>query len=390
MKSLKKDKMGKAPIVPILAVALIVLALIVAVSMFGGEPAPATVTPGVAVESGDVTLSFTNLNGSSVGTLANMTVYLTSAGVYNTYADAYDAIDTDGGLVSPYDASKVSSAKSGTPDSSGQVTFSIVGTKYDSTDPVAYPGTDFGLVALSSTGTNLLSYNPLVGKLKVTSHLNLDETAITKVIEGLDGYLGSTIEVAPKGVISFYDSQSGSYARTGYYIDTADNASTTDSDFEVAVRLNPGSDKTVLQDVGIYVEELDSTRGTGLLTLDDVELYINGVKQTGVSLTKTADLDSGSAAKKNAPTANTTGTSTMWYVEGGEFDISRTNTNNLDEVIVKLVDYDVDLSATTNTSNDQACVRFIFVPFNAHKDSDLMTAVAFILTIGEIQTGGYV
>ena len=108
---------------------------------------------------------------------------------------------------------------------------------------------------------------------------------------------------------------------------------------------------------------------------------------SGVSLTKTADLDSGSAEKKNAPSASATGTSTMWYIEGGEFDIERTNSNNLDEIVVKLIAYDVDISAATTT--DECRVKFHFVPFNTHEDSDVMTASTFFLEVGETETTGY-
>ena len=103
-------------------------------------------------------------------------------------------------------------------------------------------------------------------------------------------------------------------------------------------------------------------------------------------MTKTADLDSGSAEKKNAPSEAGTGTSTMWYIEGGEFNIDRTNENNLIDVSVKLVDYEYDASAA---GSGEARIRFHFVPFNLHKDSDIVTATTFYLKLDEDATAGY-
>ena len=390
MKQIRKDTNAASPLVMVLLGVILIGALVMAVSMWGEAPEPGVIAPGVAQESGTITLSFTYPNGSSAGTPTTASVYMTSADVYDTYADAYEDIDTDGGLVSPYDATDVDGAKVGTP-SSGTVDFALVARKYDATNPTAFPGTDFGVVVLDSGTSASTTFAPLVGKIKTTIHKNLDEDIVDQVIEGLEGYLGSTIELTPKGTLSVYDSQSGSYGKTIYTIDTAQNAtstaanSTLDSDFEMTVRLS--TDRTALYDVGVYVEELDSYVGTALITLDDVEVYINGVEQTGVSLTKTADLDSGSAEKKNAPSASSTGTSTMWYIEGGEFDIERTNSNNLDEIVIKLIDYDVDLSAVTTT--DECRVKFHMVPFNIHEDSDIMTASTFFLEVGEDETTGY-
>ena len=391
MKSLKQNTNGASPLVMVLLAVILIGALVIAVSMWGEAPEPGVIAPGVAQESGTITLSFTYPNGTSVGTTSTASVYMTSPDVYDTYADAYEDIDEDGGLVSPYDATDVDGAKVGTP-STGTVDFALVARKYDATNPTAFPGTDFGVVVLDSGTAASTTFSPLVGKIKATIHKNLDEDIVDQIIEGLDGYLGSTVELTPKGTISIYDSQSGGYGKVTYTIDTPANATPTaanntlDMDFETSVRLS--TDRSGLWDVGIYIEERDSTVSTGLITLDDVEVYINGNEISGVSLTKTADLESGSAAKKNAPTENATGTSTMWYVEGGEFDIERTNSNNLDEVVVKLVDYDVDFSATGAVG--ECRVTFHFVPFNTHKDADVMTASTFQLVIGEEEgTVGY-
>ena len=77
----------------------------------------------------------------------------------------------------------------------------------------------------------------------------------------------------------------------------------------------------------------------------------------------------------------------MWYIEDGEFEIGRINSNNLDEIVVKLIDYDIDVSAAG--TSDEARVQFHFVPFNAHKDSDVMTASTFFLILDEDGTTGY-
>ena len=381
MKNLFKETKGAiAPVTLLLGVIAIVV-IAAAVMMYSGTTTPGTVGPTVGAETGDITLSFTNMNGTSVGTMAGMTIYLTSAGVYEDYPDAYDAIDDEGGLVSPYDSSKVASAKSSTP-TDGAVTFSVVGTKYDSTAPATYPGTDFGVVVLDSGTLGVSSYCPLAGTIKTTIHKNMDEDIVDQVIEGIDEYLGATIELEPRGNISVYDSLGASYDQSTYTRDTATNASETEKEFEIAVRL--GSDKSKLYDVGTYVEELDDVQNSSAaLTLNDVEVYVNGNKMSGVSLTKVADLESGSPEKKNAPSANTTGTSTMWYVEGGEFDIQRINANNLDEVVIKMIDYDV---AFTGYGSDQADIKFHFVPFNAHEDSDLMTTSTFLFQIGDEET----
>ena len=385
MKQIRKDTNAVSGLVMVLLGVILIGALVMAVSMWGEAPEPGVIAPGVAQESGTITLSFTYPNGTSVGTTSTASVYLTSPDVYDTYADAYEDIDEDGGLVSPYDPTEVDGAKVGTP-STGTVDFALVARKYDATNPTAFPGTDFGVVVLDSGTAASTTFSPLVGKIKATIHKNLDEDIVDQIIEGLDGYLGSTVELTPKGTVSIYDSQSGGYGKANYTIDPATNASLTDQDFEVSVRLS--TDRTGLLDVGVYVEELDSYAGTALLTLDDVEVYINGDEMSGVSLTKTADLESGSAEKKNTPSASATGTSTMWYVEGGEFDIERTNSNNLDEIVIKLVDYDYDLSTGAGGS-DECRVKFHFVPFNTHKDSDIMTASTFSLIVDEDGTAGY-
>lgn len=371
------------PMVVLGIIALVVIAILAGYISPGPitTPEPASIVAGA--KSGDITLTLTNLTGTGLGTDSTVTVYLTSPGVYATVYDGWAAIDEEGGLVSPYDPNKMAAAKTGTP-SSNEVTFSIVGKKYDATNPSTYPGTDFGLF-IKDAGTTPGDYNAEIGKIKVNARDNLDETTIVTVEEGLDGYMGSDISLSPIGNISFYDPQSGSYDRGSYVLDTAANASVTDQDFTLEVRLN--SDNTAARDVGIYVEELDSVQGTATLTLDDVEVWVNGKKLSGVSLTKVADLDSGSAEKKNAPSANTSGTSTMWYVEGGEFTISRTNVNNLDAVLIKMVDFDYDVSAAN--TYDKCDIKFHLVKNNGHKDSD-STGETFTYTIDEDGTTGYV
>ena len=371
MKKLMKDTLGVAPLVIVGIVAL----LLIVVYMFAGQvavvPTAEVVSP-VGLQSGDITLSLTNKVGTSVGTDATITVYLTSPDVYSDVYDGWAAIDEEGGLVSPYDASKEAGAKTATP-TTGDVTFSITATKYDVSDPENYPGTDFG-VFIKDAGVLVGDYASELGKIKVNSRLNLDETTITTIVEGLDGYFGSDIELAPMGNISYYDPQAGNDNQATYVINPAANASITDADFDLTVRLN--SDNSELRDVGVYIDEVDSFAGTALLTLDDVEVWVNNAKLSGTSLTKVADLESGSAAKKNAPTASATGTSTMWYVENGEFDITRTNANNLDVVTIKIVDYDYDLSAAG--TSDQCKIIVHCVANNGHKDSDMATDDFFI------------
>ena len=380
----KNNKAVIAPVTLLLGL-LVVGVAIVGLLMYTGTTAPGTVTgPAVGAESGDITLSLANLNGTSVGTVSTLTVHLTSPGVYEDYAAAYEALD-EGDIMSPYGEGDPSVTSSTPTD--GDVTFALVGTKYDSTDSTTYPGTDFGVVILDSAAVAGTNYCPEVGMIKTTIHKTVEEALIDQVIEGVDGYLGSNIRLSPMGAISIFDSASSEYGKVSYTIDQTANGSQTELDSEVTVRLGATSDKTALYDVGIYVEELDSYAGTAVLTLNDVEVYVNGAKQSGVSLTKVADLESGSAEKKNAPSACGTGTSTMWYVEGGLFDISRSSPSNLDEIVVKLIDYDIDVSASG--TSDEARVKYHFMPFNTHEDSDTMTASTFFFILDEDGTTGF-
>ena len=365
-----------------MAILLLLVAVVVGIAAMGLAPVEDEVPDEVEApiiagqETGPFTLSLANLAGTSVGTDANITVYLTSPDVYEDVYDAYDTIDRQGRLVDPYDPDINAGSKRSTP-TDGDVSFTVTSKMYTAGDDVE-TGSDFGIVIIDS-GVLVGDYNPEVGKVKINARLNDELTVIATVVEGIAGFMGSEIELAPRGNISFYDTLSGDDNMATYTLDTGDNESIEDEDFDLNVRLN--GDDTELRDITTYVEVADDVTNTSDLTLDDVEIKVNGVKIVGSSLSEVSDLSSADPLRKNAPSLiNTAATSTLYVVEGGNFDLTRINSDNLDTVVITLVDYDADMSGT---STDDECQFVItLVANNGHKDSE-MAGDDFIILIDE-------
>ena len=366
-----------------MAILLLLVAVVVAIAAMGLAPTDVDEVPDddeaptiAGQETGAFTLSLANLAGTSVGTDATIKVYLTSPDVYETVYDAYDTIDTQGRLVDPYDAEINAGSKRSTP-TDGDVSFTVTSKKYTAGDAVE-TGSDFGIVIIDD-GVLIGDYNPEVGKVKINARLNNELTVIATVVEGVSGFMGSEVELAPRGNISFYDTLSGDDNMASYTLDTSANESIEDQEFDVNVRLN--GDDTELRDITVYVEVADDVASTADLTLDDVEIKFNGVKIVGTTLSEVSDLSSADPLRKNAPAViNTAATSTLYVVEGGNFDLTRINEDNLDSVIITLVDYDADMSAAT--TNDEGQFIISLVASNGHKDSD-MAMDNFIFKIDE-------
>ena len=338
------------------------------------EEAPVAVA---GQETGAFDLTLSNLEGTLITSDTDLKVYLTSPDVYLDAYDAYDTIDRQGRLVDPYDADIAAGSKRSTPDASGVVSFTVTAKTYTAGDEVE-TGSDFGIVIIDD-GVAIGDYNPEVGKVKINARLNDELTVIATVVEGVSGFMGSEIELAPRGNISFYDTLSGDDNMAIYTLDTSANESIEDQEFDVNVRLN--GDDTELRDITVYVEVADDVASTADLTLDDVEIKVNGVKIVGTSLSEVSDLSSADPLRKNAPAViNTAATSTLYVVEGGNFDLTRINEDNLDSVIITLVDYDADMSAATTDDEGQFVITL--VASNGHKDSD-MAGDDFIFKIDE-------
>lgn len=366
---------------------ILVLA-VVAIALMGIGPADVTpddedVPTAIAgQETGAFEITLVDANGSTLGTDTTLKVYLTSPDVYTTVFEAYDAIDKQGRLVDPYDASIAAGSKRSTP-TDGDVSFTVTSKKYTAGSDVD-TGTDFGIVVIDD-GVLIGDYNTETGKVKINARLNDELTVISTVVEGISGYFGSELEVAQRGNISFYDALSGDDNQASYELDTSANESIEDEDFEINVRLN--GDDTELRYISTYIEVDDDLTGTADLTLDDVEISLNGVKITGTSLTEVSDLASSDPLRKNAPSVvGASADSTLYVVEGGQFDLTRINSDNYDRAIITLTDYDADMSAAGTTDE----CRFIvtLVASNGHKDSD-MAGDDFYITIDESGTSGY-
>jgi len=333
-------------------------------------------------ETGSFDLTLVDLNGSTLGTDSTVSVYLTSPDVYADVYEAYDAIDRQGRLVDPYDATVAAGSKRSTP-TLGVVSFTVTSKQYTAGDDVD-TGSDFG-VFIMDAGVLIGDYNPEIGKVKVNARLNDELTVISTVVEGISGYFGSEVEVARRGNISFYDSLSGDDNQASYELDTSDNESIEDQDFEINVRLN--GDDTELRYITTYIEVDDDITTTADLTLDDVEITVNGVKIVGTSLSEVSDLASSDPLRKNAPSVvGATADSTLYVVEDGQFDLSRINSDNYDRAVITLVDYDADMSAAG--TGDECRFIVTLVANNGHKDSD-MAGDDFYITIDENGTSGY-
>ena len=370
-----------------MAILLLLVAVVVGIAAMGLAPVEDEVpdeeeAPTIAgQETGAFTLSLANLAGTSVGTDANITVYLTSPDVYEDVYDAYDTIDRQGRLVDPYDPDINAGSKRSTP-TDGDVSFTVTSKMYTAGDDVE-TGSDFGIVIIDS-GVLVGDYNPEVGKVKINARLNDELTVIATVVEGIAGFMGSEIELAPRGNISFYDTLSGDDNMASYELDTSANETIEDQDFDLNVRLN--GDDTELRDINTYIEVRDDLTGTADLTLDDVEIKVDGVKIVGTTLSEVSDLSSADPLRKNAPAVSSSTLSTLYVVEGGEFDLTRINSDNYAAVVITLVDYDADMDAAGTTDEGKFVVTL--VASNGHKDSD-MAGDDFIFGIDEDGTSGY-
>ena len=370
-----------------MAILLLLVAVVVGIAAMGLAPVEDEVPDEVEApiiagqETGPFTLSLANLAGTSVGTDANITVYLTSPDVYEDVYDAYDTIDRQGRLVDPYDPDINAGSKRSTP-TDGDVSFTVTSKMYTAGDDVE-TGSDFGIVIIDS-GVLVGDYNPEVGKVKINARLNDELTVIATVVEGIAGFMGSEIELAPRGNISFYDTLSGDDNMASYELDTSDNETIEDQDFDLNVRLN--GDDTELRDISVYVEVRDDLTDTADLNLDDVEIKVDGVKIDGTTLSEVSDLASNDPLRKNAPAVSSSTLSTLYVVEGGQFDLTRINSDNYVAVVITLVDYDADMDAATTT--DEGKFVITLVASNGHKDSE-MAGDDFIFGIDENGTSGY-
>ena len=334
-------------------------------------------------ETGSFSLTLSNLAGTAIASDTNVSVYLTSPDVYDTYVEAYDILDTQGRLVDPYDPNIAAGSKSDTPDASGIVSFTVTSKRYEAGSEIN-TGTDFGIVIIDA-GVAIGDFNPEVGKVKINARLNDELTVVASVVEGVSGYFGNEVSLAPRGNISFYNTLSKADNMASYLLDTDANEDVEDEDFDCGARLN--GDDTELRDITVYVEMEDDLTGQADLTLDDVEIRVNGVKIAGTTLTEVGDMASSNPLRKNAPSeTGVTANTTQYVVENGQFDLTRINEDNLDEVTITLVDYDADMEATG--TDDSARFIITLVASNGHKDSN-MAGDDFIFNIDENGTEGY-
>ena len=400
-KKLLKNQKGELGVVGMVIIA--VLAILVAVVAY---PAIFPATPGTdssgdetdadtptgKMFQADATLKLKNWNGgSAIASDTSVSVYLIPPDQYASIYEARQDLSEEGGLVSPYNADEF--ASSDTPDANGEVQLTARALSEEN------GGTDYGIYVHDSTTETsspgqtapTANFGDLLSKVKLEGHY---DSAGAQVVSSLitTGYVGPDITLANVGNISVYDNQNGVYNRTIFARDYAANASVTEQSVDFHVRLNNNYARAF--DIGMYVEELDSVAGTGTMDINEIILTLpDGTKKT-VSLKKVSDYPSISPIQKNAPSANASGTSTMWFAswegENGEidegFDLQRISSTRYEEVVVSFTDLDFDFSAATTT--DKADIKLHFSSWNGYKDSD-MQLYAFTSSHGETLTAGW-
>lgn len=375
-----KDKSGMSNTMIILAiVAAIVLVMAVVVFM---APTPEEEeedeVPPVAVagqQTGPFTATVVDLAGEKLSAQGStgLYAYLTSPNVYPDVYAVFEEIDTQGKLVDPYDPKQVAGSKKTAVAADGVVSFSVTAKQWLAGDTLNV-GTDFGLVLLDETPT-AGEYNPEVGNIKINARLTPEQAVVVSIVDGQPGYMGSEIEVAPIGVLSYFDPLTKTDNKTGYTLDVDPGALTGNDDFTINARLLVAD--TELRDITAYV---DVEEGNISLELDDVEIALNGVKITGTGMTDISDLSTTNVLKKNAPSK--TG-DTLYVIEGASFDMSRINDNNMVEVEITLTDYDATLSA-----DGLGHVNVTLVANNGYKTSEFELGT-FTFTLGENVTSDY-
>ena len=326
-----------------------------------------------SAEVNDITLTFADLAGTILGTDANLTVWLTSPDEYPDISAVYTEIDDEGKLVGPYSVTDTAGAERAHPVE-GVVTFSVTATQYVA-DSDVNTGTDFG-VAVTDDRLAAGGYNPIVGNIKVNSRLNPDLDVVTTIVENLPGYLGAKIELAPIGVLEYYEDLTET-AVTGYNMNLTIGDDPDAEDFTVYARI--AVEDTEIRDIATYV---DVVTGTALLELDDVEINVDGDKIAGTSMTEVSDLSSSDPLKDNAPSE----IGELYVVEGAIFNMDRINDNNMVEIEVVLSEY----STRIIQANDTGSIIVTLVALSGHEDTAFEIGTFTFILEESIAAPGYV
>ena len=379
MKILKDERGAISTTMIILAVIGIVVIAVAIMSMAPEEEVgEEEEAPPVAVagqQTGPFTATIVDLAGTPLSAQGStgLWAYLTSPDVYPDVYAVFEELDTQGKLVDPYDPNIIAGSKKIAVGASGAVSFSVTSRQWLAGDALNN-GTDFGLALIDESPT-VGEYNPEVGKVKINARLTPEQAVVVSIVDGQPGYMGSEIEVAPIGNLSFFDPLTKTDSKTGYTLDTDAGALTGNDDFTINARLLVAD--TELRDITAYV---DVEEGDISLEVDDVEIALNGNKIAGTGLCDISDLSTTNVLKKNAPSK--TG-DTLYVVEGASFDMSRINDNNMVEVEITLTDYDATLSA-----GGLGHVNVTLVANNGYKTSELELGT-FTFTLGENVTSDY-
>jgi len=371
-----KDEKGISTMMAILAVvALLVIALAVAGFTMQVEDevdedeAPEAVA---GQQTGPFSMTLVNLAGTNIGNDSNLWAYLTSPDVYTDVYEVFEELDTQGKLVDPYDPKVIAGSRKSSIGTDGVVSFSVTAKQWLAGDEVNI-GTDFG-IAIIDEGTSVGDYNPEVGKVKINARLTPEQAVVVSIVDGQPGYLGSEVEVAPIGNLSFFDSLTMTDGKTGYTLDKGVE-SLSDEDFTINARLLVAD--TEIRDITTYI---DVEEGNISLEVDDVEISVNGVKITGTGMSDISDLSTTNVLKKNAPSKVG---DTLYVIEGASFDMYRINDNNMAEVAIELTDYSAEIAA-----NGTGSVIVTLVGNNGYKTSDY-TVGTFTFNLGENVTSQY-
>ena len=377
MKSLNKDEKGITTVMLILAIVAILVASVAVISLMAPEAdddvddddAPVAVA---GQQTGPFSMTLVNLAGTNIGNDSNLWAYLTSPDVYTDVYEVFEELDTQGKLVDPYDPEVIAGSRKSSIGTNGVVSFSVTAKQWLAGDDLNI-GTDFG-IAIIDDDTSVGDYNPEVGKVKINARLTPEQAVVVSIVDGQPGYLGSEVEVAPIGNLSFYDSLTMTDGKTGYTLQK-DAGDYSDEDFTINARLLVAD--TEIRDITTYVEVND---GNISLEVDDVEISVDGVKITGTGMSDISDLSTTNVLKKNAPAKVG---DTLYVIEGASFDMYRINDNNMAEVEIELTDYSATIGA-----DGVGSVRVTLVANNGYKTSDYQIG-NFTFTLGQNVTSQY-
>lgn len=388
MKLFGNDKGTVSPIVIVLAIALLVVAAFAVAGGIGGSDDAGADNESVddagaeeEVETttgetftGDLALSLKDWDSNAVATDSNVDAILTKQGVYADANAAFDEFKKEGQLVSPFATAGIAEGGSSAPVASvvdGVVTFTDV--------PASTDGTTFALFIYDpDTGTGDGNFNTVFGDITVKgSYSEYNDAESVKVIADTNAYFQSkAITLTERGTLAFFDSAKDDETVNTLTRDIEADAVLDDESAIFTVLLS--NDKSVAEELGFYIGELDDVVGEMDMTIE--KIYINGIK---CDFTKMADVDD-DTIEANEPTI--TGADTVYYIELAEdvpTTLTRVSDTNRETMEVKVI---FDADSTGATVDAAGKLALAIVPTTGATEEPIgVTGVTGTLVIGETE-----